>query len=404
MPVMNGVEAITAIRQQFPDSRFIVLTTYDGDEDIYRALQAGAHAYLLKDMFREELLEAIRTVHAGQRRIPGAVATRLAERMAGNDLTAREGEVLQLIASGKTNREIATGLAITEGTVKGHVNNILSKLGVSDRTQAVTTAIQRGIVHLEIKGRHRIGFSVSAYDKSKPLVIDPEIVYSTYLGGSIKAGGGFEKQDNILAMAVDAAGNTYVAGATNSIDFPVTPNAFQSEHGSPGESGGRATDAFVSKFDPTGRLVYSTYLGGNTLDQAYGIAAESVGNIYVTGQTMSPNFPTTPGAYRTTCFCAADGHPDGFVVKLNSTGSLAYSTLLGVETYDSGDIAVDAAGNTYVVGVCGPNLPIVNGLQVADPRGVFLAKLNAPGSALLYSTNLDPDTAYAMDLQIKSSP
>jgi DNA-binding NarL/FixJ family response regulator len=149
MPVMNGVEAITAIRKQFPDSRFIVLTTYDGDEDIYRALQAGAHAYLLKDMFREELLEAIRTVHAGQRRIPGAVATRLAERMAGNDLTAREGEVLQLIASGKTNREIATGLEITEGTVKGHVNNILSKLGVSDRTQAVTTAIQRGIVHLD---------------------------------------------------------------------------------------------------------------------------------------------------------------------------------------------------------------------------------------------------------------
>jgi two-component system NarL family response regulator len=149
MPVMNGVEAITAIRKQFPDSRFIVLTTYDGDEDIYRALRAGAHAYLLKDMFREELLEAIRTVHAGQRRIPSAVATRLAERMAGNELTAREGEVLQLIASGKSNREIATGLEITEGTVKGHVNNILSKLGVSDRTQAVTTAIQRGIVHLD---------------------------------------------------------------------------------------------------------------------------------------------------------------------------------------------------------------------------------------------------------------
>ena len=149
MPLMNGVEAITAIRREFPDSRFIVLTTYDGDEDIYRALRAGAQAYLLKDMFREELLEAIRTVHAGQRRIPGAVATRLAERMAGNELTAREGEVLQLIARGKSNREIATGLEITEGTVKGHVNNILSKLGVSDRTQAVTTAIQRGIVHLD---------------------------------------------------------------------------------------------------------------------------------------------------------------------------------------------------------------------------------------------------------------
>jgi len=148
MPGMNGVEAITAIRIEAPNSRFIVLTTYDGDEDIYRALQAGAQAYLLKDMFREELLEAIRTVHAGQRRIPSAVATRLAERMAGNDLTAREVEVLRLIASGKSNKQIAARLEITEGTVKGHVNNILSKMGVSDRTQAVTTAIQRGIVHL----------------------------------------------------------------------------------------------------------------------------------------------------------------------------------------------------------------------------------------------------------------
>jgi two-component system NarL family response regulator len=149
MPVMNGVEAITAIHKEFAQSRFIVLTTYDGDEDIYRALQAGAQGYLLKDMFREELLEAIRAVHSGKRRIPTAVATRLAERMAGNELTSREIEVLQLIAGGKSNKEIAAALSITEGTVKGHVNNILSKLGVSDRTQAVTTAIQRGIVHLD---------------------------------------------------------------------------------------------------------------------------------------------------------------------------------------------------------------------------------------------------------------
>ena len=148
MPLMNGVETITALRKEFPGSRFIVLTTYDGDEDIYRALQAGAVGYLLKDVFREELLEAIRAVYAGRRCIPTAVATRLAERMAGNDLTAREVDVLQLIARGKSNREIAVMLAITEGTVKGHVNNILSKLGVNDRTGAVTTAIQRGIVHL----------------------------------------------------------------------------------------------------------------------------------------------------------------------------------------------------------------------------------------------------------------
>jgi DNA-binding NarL/FixJ family response regulator len=148
MPVLNGVEAIKIIRKEDSSSRFIVLTTYDGDEDIYRALQAGAQGYLLKDMFREELLTAIRTVHAGQRSIPAAIATRLAERIAGNELTPREVEVLRLIAAGNTNKEIAKSLEITEGTVKGHVNNILSKLAVSDRTQAVTTAIQRGIVHL----------------------------------------------------------------------------------------------------------------------------------------------------------------------------------------------------------------------------------------------------------------
>lgn len=149
MPEMNGVETITALRREFPGSCFIVLTTYDGDEDIYRALEAGALGYLLKDVFREDLLDAIREVHAGRRCFPTKVATRLAERIAGNNLTAREAGVLELIARGKSNREIAAELAITEGTVKGHVNNILSKLGVSDRTGAVTTAVRRGIVHLD---------------------------------------------------------------------------------------------------------------------------------------------------------------------------------------------------------------------------------------------------------------
>jgi two-component system NarL family response regulator len=148
LPNISGVDAIAAIREFRPNARIIVLTTYDGDEDIHRALQAGAQGYLLKDMFREELLEAIRSVHAGFRRIPAAVASKLADRIGIVDLTAREMEVLQLIAAGKSNREIGLALAITEGTVKGHVNNILSKLGVSDRTQAVTTALQRGIIHL----------------------------------------------------------------------------------------------------------------------------------------------------------------------------------------------------------------------------------------------------------------
>jgi DNA-binding NarL/FixJ family response regulator len=149
MPEMNGLEAITAIRTEQPDARIIVLTTYDGDEDIYRAFQAGARAYLLKDMHHDELLGAIRAVHQGQRIIPPAIANRLAERMPRSELTAREHEVLTLIVKGMTNREIAGTLGISEGTVKIHVNNLLGKLGVSDRTKAATTALQRGIVHLK---------------------------------------------------------------------------------------------------------------------------------------------------------------------------------------------------------------------------------------------------------------
>ena len=149
MPLMTGVEATKAIRSEYPGARIIVLTTYDGDEDIYRALQAGARAYLLKDVLREDLLAAIRAVHAGQRHIPPAVAARLAERLPLSDLTARELEVLKLIVKGMSNSEIGAALTISTGTVKIHVNNILSKLGVSDRTQAATTALQRGIVHLD---------------------------------------------------------------------------------------------------------------------------------------------------------------------------------------------------------------------------------------------------------------
>src|SRR5215208_3906835 len=148
MPVMTGVEAIAAIRREFPAARVIVLTTFDGDEDIYRSLQAGAQGYLLKDMFFEELEDAIRTVHAGRRRIPGVVAERLAGRMTGSDLTARELEVLERIVRGMSNKEIASALGISEATVKSHINNVLSKLGASDRTQAATKALQRGIIHL----------------------------------------------------------------------------------------------------------------------------------------------------------------------------------------------------------------------------------------------------------------
>jgi DNA-binding NarL/FixJ family response regulator len=149
LPQLNGVEAITAIRADFPQARIIVLTTFDGDEDIYRALQAGARGYLLKGMTTDELVEAIRSVHGGKSRIPGPVAERLAERMGAPTLTARETEVLQLIVGGNSNKEIASALFISEATVKTHINSLLSKLGVTDRTQAATTALQRGIVHFD---------------------------------------------------------------------------------------------------------------------------------------------------------------------------------------------------------------------------------------------------------------
>ena len=148
MPEMDGVEAILTIREQTPEARVIVLTTYDTDEDIYRALRAGAKAYLLKDTPREELLDTIRAVSAGRTRVPSDVAAKLVERVSSETLTAREIDVLRLIVAGHSNREIATLLYISEGTVKTHVNHILMKLGVSDRTQAVTTALRRGLVSL----------------------------------------------------------------------------------------------------------------------------------------------------------------------------------------------------------------------------------------------------------------
>ena len=149
LPRLSGVEAIQRIRQEAPQARVIVLTTYDGDEDIYRALKAGARAYLLKGMTGEELVTTIRAVHAGKSHIPAAIAEKLAARMGTEDLTPREFDVLEQIVRGKSNKEIATELNVSEATVKTHINSLLGKLGVTDRTQAATAAIQRGIVPLE---------------------------------------------------------------------------------------------------------------------------------------------------------------------------------------------------------------------------------------------------------------
>src|SRR5882724_12252264 len=149
MPVMDGLSATRAILEEFPDARVIVLTTYDGDEDIHRALDAGARGYLLKDMVAAEVLNVIRTVHGGRRGIPHAVAAKLAEHTPRVPLTPRETEVLSLVANGLSNAGVAARIGRTEGTVKVHLKNILQKLDASDRTEAVTTALRRGFIRLD---------------------------------------------------------------------------------------------------------------------------------------------------------------------------------------------------------------------------------------------------------------
>jgi DNA-binding NarL/FixJ family response regulator len=148
MPDMSGIEAITEIRGEFPDARIIVLTTYAGDVQAAAALKAGAAGYLLKNLVRKELLETIRAVHSGKRRVPPEIATEIAEHVADDELTGRELDVLRRVAAGKSNKLIAAELDISEGTVKTHMKSILPKLDASDRTHAVMIALKRGILDL----------------------------------------------------------------------------------------------------------------------------------------------------------------------------------------------------------------------------------------------------------------
>jgi DNA-binding NarL/FixJ family response regulator len=145
---MSGFDAIRAIRAEFPNAKVVVLSSYEGDADIREAMDAGAHGYLAKGMVREELLDVIRAVHAGKRRIPAALAQTLAEHVSDDQLSPRELEVLRFVRDGKRNKEIAAELSVAEDTIKMHVRNLLSKLGASDRTEAVTIALRRGILHL----------------------------------------------------------------------------------------------------------------------------------------------------------------------------------------------------------------------------------------------------------------
>ena len=148
LPDMSGIDILIAIRTEFPEARVIILTTFEGDVEIHRALQAGARGYLLKNMPPSELLDVIRQVHAGKKRIPPEIASQLAEHMSDESLTEREIEVLRQVADGNKNREIARKLFISEETVKVHIKHIMEKLGATDRTQAVAIGVRRGIIHL----------------------------------------------------------------------------------------------------------------------------------------------------------------------------------------------------------------------------------------------------------------
>jgi DNA-binding NarL/FixJ family response regulator len=149
LPGVSGVEAIIAIRAEFPDARVIVVTTYDRDEDIYRAIQSGAHSYVLKDMSKDEIIGTIRAVHSGQHRLAAGLADRLAQRSQREELSQREMEVLLLLVKCRSNKEIASALSISEDTVKTHVRRLFAKMDVQDRTEAAISAIRQGIVHLE---------------------------------------------------------------------------------------------------------------------------------------------------------------------------------------------------------------------------------------------------------------
>ena len=153
MPNLNGTEAISRIRKEFPDAKIIVLSTYGGDVQVLRAIKAGARGYIVKGHVHRELLDAIRSVHAGHKRIPPEIAAELADHAADDQLSSRELDVLRLIGAGNANKQIADKLSIGETTVKSHISNILSKLDANDRAHAVTIALRRGIIELDLRQR-----------------------------------------------------------------------------------------------------------------------------------------------------------------------------------------------------------------------------------------------------------
>jgi Big-like domain-containing protein/centrosomal CEP192-like protein/beta-propeller repeat-containing protein/ASPM-SPD-2-Hydin domain-containing protein/HYDIN/CFA65/VesB family protein len=243
-----------------------------------------------------------------------------------------------------------------------------------------------------LRGNNKVAFEVAPYDHSRPLVIDPVLVYSTYLGGSFP--------DEALSIAVDSSGAAYVTGITCSADFPVTTGAYDttSHNGSGGNcpmSQNSFEDAFVTKFNAAGTaLVYSTYIGGSASDRGYDIAVDSSGNAYIAGQTASTDYPTTTGAFITTCPGGVNGCNTGTVTKLNSTGSaLVYSTYLGGPgNMGATGIAVNSSGQAYVTGATDESFPTTaSAFQASNPKfglNPIFAVLNASGSNLVYATFL----------------
>ena len=246
-----------------------------------------------------------------------------------------------------------------------------------------------------MQSRDTVGFTLGRYDHSQPLVIDPVLTYSTYLGGSLS--------DSANAVAVDSSGDAYIVGTTYSLNFPVTKGAFQSTNNGSTYS---VTNVFVSKLNPTGTaLVYSTYLGGSGLSNGFygdagsAIAVDSSGDAYVTGATYSQNFPVTKGAFQTANNSLRTFSENAFVTKLNPTGTaLVYSTYLGGSAGDNGaGIAVDATGDAYVTGsATSTNFPVTAGvfqstnvaLTTSGWADAFVTKLNPTGASLVYSTYL----------------
>jgi hypothetical protein len=240
--------------------------------------------------------------------------------------------------------------------------------------------------------KHTVGFRLGSYDRDRALVIDPVLEYSTFLSGSGNASYAL-LGDAAYAIAADSEGNAYVTGGVYSTNFPVTEGAFQTT------DPGATPTAFVTKLNPTGtELIYSTYLGGNYSDQGNAIAVDAAGDAYVAGETASSNFPVTAGALQTTSKGAAKGYLTGFVAELNPSGTnLIYSTYLGGSSGDwATAIAVDAAGEAYVVGqTYSSDFPVTQGAYQmtnkaaqAPTSNAFVAKLNSAGTALIYATYL----------------